>query len=118
MGFPCGSAGKESVCDAGDLSSIPGLGRSRGEGRGYPLQYSGLENSVDCIVHGVEKSPTRLSDFHFQELSVDPHVPTAGRVFNRLGDQPSTNFTDLWFEIIDRACEVPLHTPQLNILTW
>ena len=63
--FPCGSAGKESTCKAGDLGSIPGQGRSPGEGKGYPLQYSGLENSKDCIVHGVEKSRTRLSDFHF-----------------------------------------------------
>ena len=65
LGFPCGSAGKESACNAGDLGSIPGLGRSPGEGKGYPLQYSGLENSMDCIVHGVMKSSTRLSDFHF-----------------------------------------------------
>ena len=64
-GFPCGSAGKESACTAGDLGSIPGLGKSPGEGKGYPLQYSGLENSMDCIVHGVAKSQTRLSDFHF-----------------------------------------------------
>ena len=49
----------------GDLGSIPGLGRSPGEGKGYPLQYSGLENSIDCIVHGVAKSRTRLSSFHF-----------------------------------------------------
>ena len=48
-GFPCGSAGRESSCNAGDLGSIPGLGRSPGEGKGYPLQYSGLENSMDCI---------------------------------------------------------------------
>ena len=46
-GFPCGSAGKESTCNAGDLGLIPGLGRSPGEGKGFPLQYSGLENSVD-----------------------------------------------------------------------
>ena len=49
QGFPCGSAGKESACNAGDLGSIPGLGRSPGEGKGYPLQYSGLENSMDCV---------------------------------------------------------------------
>jgi len=55
-GFPGGSAGKESACNAGDLYSIPGLGRSCGEGKGYSLQYSGLENSMDCIVHGVAKS--------------------------------------------------------------
>ena len=66
MGFPCGSAGKESTCNAGDLGSIPGLRRSPEEGKRYPLQYSGLDNSMDCIVHGVAKSRTRLSDFHFQ----------------------------------------------------
>ena len=58
MGFPCGSAGKESACNAGDLGSISGLGRSHGEGKGYPLQYSDLENPMDCIVHGVAKSRT------------------------------------------------------------
>ena len=63
-GFPCGLAGKESTCNEGDLGSIPGLGRSPGEGKGYPLQYSDLENSVDFIVHGVAKSQTQLSDFH------------------------------------------------------
>ena len=55
MGFPGGSAGKESACNAGDLSPIPGLGRSLGDGKSYSLQYSGLENSMDCIVHGVPK---------------------------------------------------------------
>ena len=65
LGFPDSSVGKESTCNAGDLGSIPGLGRSPGEGKGYPLQYSGLENSMDSIVHGVAKSQTRLSDFHF-----------------------------------------------------
>ena len=63
--FPCPSVGKESTCNAGDHASIPGPGRSPGEGKSYPLQYSGLENSMDCIVHGVTKSWTRLSDFHF-----------------------------------------------------
>ena len=63
--FPGGSAGKESACNAGELGLIPGLGRSPGERKGYPLQYSGLENSMDCIVHGVAKSRTRLSGFHF-----------------------------------------------------
>ena len=58
LGFPCGSAGKESACNVGDLGLIPGLGRSPGEGKGYPLQYSGLEYSMDCIVHGVAKSQT------------------------------------------------------------
>ena len=63
-GFPCGSSGKESACNAGDLGSIPGLGRTPEEGKGDPLQYSGLENYMDCIVHGVTKSQIRLSNFH------------------------------------------------------
>ena len=56
LGFPCGSACKESACHVGDLGLIPGLGRSPGEGKGYPLQYSGLENSVDRIGHGFAKN--------------------------------------------------------------
>ena len=64
LGFPGGSAGKESTCNVGDLGSIPGLGRSLGEGKGCPLQCSGLENPMDYGVHGVTKSQTRLSDFH------------------------------------------------------
>ena len=62
--FPRSSAGKESACNAGDLDVIPGLGRSPGEGNGYPLRYSGLEKPMDCIVHGVATSRTWLSDFH------------------------------------------------------
>ena len=65
MGLPHSSVGKESTCSVGDLGSITGLWRSPGEGKGYPLQYSGLENSMDCIVHGVTKSQTWLSNFHF-----------------------------------------------------
>ena len=77
LGFPCGSAGKQSACSVGDLGLIPKLGRSPGEGKGYPLQYSGLENSIDCIVHGVAKSQTRLSDFHFQpSLWSNSHICT------------------------------------------
>ena len=58
MGFPGGSAGKESACSAGDLGLIPGLGRSSAAGKGYPIQYSGLENSMDCVVYAVAKSQT------------------------------------------------------------
>ena len=68
LGFPCDSAGKEAAYNAGDLGSIPGLGRSPGEGKGYQLQYSGLENSMDFIIHGVAKSQTQLSKFHFHYL--------------------------------------------------
>ena len=63
-GFPDSSLGKESTCNAGGPGSIPGLGRCPGEGKGYPLQYSGLENSMDCIVDGVAKSWTQLSNLH------------------------------------------------------
>ena len=62
LGLPWWSAGEESACNVGDLGLTRGLGRSPGEGKGYPLQYSGLENSMDCIDHGVAKSQTRLSD--------------------------------------------------------
>jgi len=65
MGFPCGSAGKESAYNAWDL----GWEDSTGEENCYPLQYSGLENSMDCIVHRVTKSWTRVSDFHFFHFS-------------------------------------------------
>ena len=84
MDSPGGSDGKGSACSVRDLGSIPGLGRSPGEGTGYPLQYSGLENSMDCLVHGVTKSRTRLSDFHFiitlifKNLGADPKTPTRG----------------------------------------
>ena len=70
LGFPVGSAGKECACDAGDPGSFPGLGRSPGEGNCYPLQYSGLENLMDCIVHGVAKRWTQPSDFHFHFFHV------------------------------------------------
>ena len=81
VGFPGSSAGKESACNAGDLGLIPGLRRFPGEGKGYPLQYSGLENSMDCIVHGIAKSQTRLSDFQSLSLSAtqEIHIPGMGR---------------------------------------
>ena len=63
-GFPGSSDSKESACNAGDLGLNPGLGSAPGEGNGNLLQYSGLENSMVCIVHGVAKSWTRLSNFH------------------------------------------------------
>ena len=77
MGFPGGSAGKESSCSAGDLGLIPGLGRSPGEGNGYWLQYSGLENPMDrgawqATIHGVTKSWTWMSNFHFIHFKYFP----------------------------------------------
>ena len=69
------SLSKESACNVGDLGLIPGLGRSPGEKKGYPLQYSGLKNSMDSIVHGVAKSQTLLSDFHSLPASSSPWTP-------------------------------------------
>ena len=72
LGFPCGSAHKESVRNAGDPGPIPGLERSPGEGIRYPLQYSGLESSMDCVARGVTKSRTQLSYLHFHFPEDDP----------------------------------------------
>ena len=69
-GFPCDSSSRESAGITGDLTSTPGLGISSGEVKGNPLQYSGLENSMDYMVHGVAKSPTQVSDFHFTSISL------------------------------------------------
>ena len=89
---PCGLAGKESVCYAGDLGSIPGLGRSPGEGKVYPLQYSGLENFMDYTytVHGVAKNQTRLSDFHFHfHIGLEPIL---------------RNFSSVQFSLVVQSC--------------
>ena len=69
LGFPYSSAGKESACNAGDLGSIPGLGGSAGEGKDYPLQYSGLENSMGYTVYAVAKSRTQLSVTESQPIN-------------------------------------------------
>ena len=66
--------GKESTFNVGDLGSIPGLGRSPGEGKGYPLQYPGLENFMDCIVCGVAKSGTPLSLSRYQIFFVSKNI--------------------------------------------
>ena len=93
------SAGKESACDEGDLGLIPGLERSPGEVKGYPLQYSGLENSMDCIVHRVTKNRTQLIDFNFH-LS----ILKKGLSWNRLTDLENKLMvtlmeTNLWREM-------------------
>ena len=74
-GIPLWLAGKQIACNAGDLGSVPGLGRSPRERKSYPLQYSGLENFMDCIVHGVAKSRTCLTDFHFHFLPHYKEIP-------------------------------------------
>ena len=75
---PGSSAGKESAHKAGDLGSVPGWGRSPGEGKGSPLQCSGLENPMDCTVHGVAVSGTRLRDFPFTSPRVPPSICMQG----------------------------------------
>ena len=75
LGFSCGSAGKKSTCNVGDLGSIPGLGRCPREGKGYPLQHSGLKNSMDCVVHGVTKSWTYSFSFHLPQYLTLHNLP-------------------------------------------
>ena len=74
-GFPGSSAGREFSCNAGNPDLILGLERSPREGNSYPLQYSGLENSMDCIVHGVAKSQTQPRNVHFTSLHFSLSVP-------------------------------------------
>ena len=92
MGCPGSSVGKEPACSAGDPGLIPGLGRSTGDGIGYPLQYSGLENSVDCIVHGVAKRRTRLSDFHSLSVTQPLLTDSATELVER-GKNPVSTIT-------------------------
>ena len=87
-GFPGGSAGRESACNARDLGSIPGLERSPEEGKGYLLQYSGLENSMDGLVHVVAKSQTRLSDFHYH-YGYDWSMQTCGSLSFKIQNNTS-----------------------------
>ena len=70
LGFPSGSTGKEPTCNVGDLGSIPGLRRSPGDGNSYPLQYTGLENSMDCIVCGVTKVRHDRATFTFNTFNI------------------------------------------------
>ena len=110
--FPWGSDGKESICNTGDLGSIPGLGRSHGEGKGYLLQYSCLENSMNCIVHGVTKSGTQLSDFHFPRGKESWRSRKANRLIDKLWEndvrerlirliqQPKIQRGVFWFQCV------------------
>ena len=92
--FPGGSNGKESAQNAGDLGSIPVLGRSPGEGNGSPLQYSCLGNPIDrgawqATVHGVTKSQTRLRDYHHIYLCVDVYIICASQVARVVKNPPN-----------------------------
>ena len=100
VGFPGGLAGKESSCNAGDLHLISGLGRSPGEGNGYPPQYSGLKNSMDYIVHGIAKSQTRLSNFHFHPRSTSGKlqaVPLQPKFLITLQHYPTQEILNTFF---------------------
>ena len=109
--FPCGSAGKESACNAGSLSLIPGLGKSPGEG--YPLQYSGLENSKDFVVpsvHGIAKNWTQLSNSHFHPS----HRGSSSRALLQRPNQSASSGHDTWnvvspsHSLLSRASQVAL----------
>ena len=93
LGFPCGSAGKESACSVGDLGSIPGLGKSPGEGKGYPLQYSGLENSIHRLY-----SPWDCNEFvPTERLSLSLSFGCCS-----LGGQWEATFTVLFYLLMER----------------
>ena len=98
-GFSGGSDGKESACNARDLGSIPGLGKSPGEGRDCLLQYSGLENSMDCIVHGVSKSWAWLRNFRFHSRECHKSIKTHACIqsvegLDRTGSKGRRNLPD------------------------
>ena len=99
LGFPGGSASKESACNAGDLGLIPGLERSLGKGKGYPLQYCVLENSMNCMVHGVAKSRTQLSNIQQNRIVFCIHTVSQHAVFT-------------WQDVTDLLWVVPLPIPQ------
>ena len=113
VGFPGGSAGKESTCNAGVLGSIPGLGKSPGEGKGYPLQCSGLENSMDYTVHGVTKSQTRLSSFHFHfDFSLSFIIPGHKLMSSSVSTQKvSSGFSLTFIMLFASPCESRLLRP-------
>ena len=98
-GFPDSLVGRESSCNMGDLGSIPGLGRSPGEGKGHPLQYSGLENPMDYVVHGVAKRWTQLKNSHFHF-----HVLQRSFIFN-------VTMEEKWFKTeMEKSITIPSHT--------
>ena len=115
LGFPHGWAGEESTCNAGDLDSIPGLGRFPGEGKGYPLQFCGLENSIDCIVRGVAKSWTWLSDFNSLSFVKITNTSMAKSTVNFWASSSSTGHSgwlpglvDSWFSPYATGCSSPV----------
>ena len=127
LGFPYGSAGKESACSMGDLGSIPGLGRSPEEGKGYPLWYSGLENFMDCIVHGVQRLRYDWATFtHSLNWSsgLDTTSISNNRKFHRVSQFVRTVSWTLWFNPIyecilghDKNLSLPVGGGQREFLS-
>ena len=110
LGFPGGSTGKESTCNAGGLGLIPGLGRSPGERNGYPLQYSGLEDSMDCIVLGGHKesdTTERLSQVRNTHSKAGLVLWGSQVLHRRFRVMYGTVMTSLWI-----SCPEPCHTSQ------
>ena len=112
LGSSCGSAGKEHAHNVGDLGLIPGLGRSPGEGKGYPLQYFGLEKSMDCIVHRVAESQTWLSDFHFHWLESQDSTVKGSRALSK--DIVAFLVLAPDFSMLVPSCQVPLITAAFH----
>ena len=110
-----GSAGRESTCSVGDLGSIPGLGRSPGEGKGYPLQYPGLENCMDCIVHGVAKSRTQLRDFPFH-FSLSPEYFSSNYFFDFFFTFIFSVFSFQNFQYSNIGLPLPFYTMLYKIM--
>ena len=111
LGSPCGSTGKESACNVGDLGSIPGLGRSPGEGRGYPLQYSGLENSMDLYSPSEKAMGTHSSTLAWKI----PWTEEPGRL-QSMGSLRA-RLSDFTFTFHFHALEKEMATPS-SILAW
>ena len=101
---------KVSACNAGNLGSIPGLGRYPGEGEGYPLQYSGLENSMDYTVHGVAKSRRRLSDFHFTSVHFTSKSPIRPKLVDWI--LMKTKVKDI------RGYKIEIKVYKIDIFKW
>ena len=122
VGLPLWSTGKESVCNVGDLGSIPGLGRCPGEGKGYLLQYSGPENSMDCIVQGVTKSQTWLSDFHFQCMfqcySLKLSQPLLLPLCPKLCSLCLHNSESLKISSLDHTTSLPMAEKRTQMTAW
>ena len=118
MGFPGGSAGKEFTCNVGDLGLIPALGRSPREGND-PLQYSGLENSTDCVVQGVTKSWTWLSDFHshfLQQTWASSVLASCGSAKMNLGQYQSEEWCASLVALVVK--NLPANAGDVETFVW